>query len=133
MGKNKSGLETVEEVVEFCKIDPRFYPCYDFGHINSYTRGGIKGKEDYRRIIDYTFSELGEQKAKNIHIHFSKIQYGQSGEIRHLTLADTEYGPEYEPLAEIIDEYRMMPVIICESKEVMASDALIMKNCHKIV
>lgn len=132
MGKiNQIG--TVEEVVEFCKIDPRFYPCYDFGHINSYTRGGIKGKEDYRRIIDYTFSELGEQKAKNIHIHFSKIQYGQSGEIRHLTLADTEYGPEYEPLAEIIDEYRMTPVIICESKEVMASDALIMKNCHKIV
>lgn len=131
MGKlNQIG--TVEEVVEFCKIYEMFYPCYDFGHINSYMRGGLKSKDDYRRIIDYTFNELGEEKAKNIHIHFSKIQYGASGEIRHLTLADTVFGPEYLPLAEIIDEYAMTPVIICESKDVMASDAIIMKNCHKL-
>ena len=130
MGK-LAQIGTVEETIEFCKIHEKLYPCYDFGHINSYTRGGIKGKDDYRRIIDLTFSELGEEKAKNIHIHFSKIQYGASGEIRHLTYADTEYGPDYQPLAEIIDEYGMTPVIICESKEVMAEDALIMKNYHK--
>lgn len=126
-------IGAVEEVVDFCKADKHLYPCYDFGHINSYTHGGIKTKDDYKRIIDYTFDELGEEKAKNIHIHFSKIQYGAAGEIRHLTLADTEYGPEYAPLAEVIDEYRMTPVIICESKEVMAEDALIMKKCHKII
>ena len=132
MGKvNQIG--TVEEILDFCTLDERLYPCFDFGHINSYTRGGIKTKDDYRRIIDYTFNELGELKAKNIHIHFSKIQYGPSGEIRHLTFADTQYGPLYEPLAEIIDEYRMTPFIICESREVMAEDALIMKNCHKNV
>ena len=119
--------------MDFCKTDKHLYPCYDFGHINSYTHGGLKSKDDYRRIIDYTFAELGEEKAKSIHIHFSKIQYGAAGEIKHLTLADTEYGPEYAPLAEIIDEYSMTPVIICESKEVMAEDALIMKKCHKIV
>ena len=125
-------IGTVEEVVDFCKADKHLYPCYDFGHINSYTHGGIKTKDDYKRIIDYTFDGLGEKKAKNIHIHFSKIQYGAAGEIRHLTLADTEYGPEYAPLAEVIDEYRMTPVRICETKEVMAQDALIMKKCHKI-
>lgn len=130
MGKiNQIG--TVEEVVDFCLADERLVPCFDFGHINSYTRGGIKGKDDYRRIIDYTFNVLGEARARIIHIHFSKIQYGPSGEIRHLTLADTEYGPDYAPLAEIIDEYRMEPVVICESKEIMAEDAVIMKNCHK--
>ena len=126
-------IGTVEEVVDFCKIDKHLYPCYDFGHINSYTHGGLKTKDDYRKIIDYTFLQLGETKAKNIHIHFSKIQYGASGEIKHLTLTDTEYGPEYAPLAEIIDEYHMSPVIICESKDVMAEDALIMKKCHKII
>ena len=132
MGK-LAQIGTVEEIVDFCKLDSHLIPCYDFGHINSYSKGGLKGKDDYRKIIDYTFSELGEEKAKNIHIHFSKIQYGNSGEIRHLTFADEIYGPPYEPLAEIIDDYRMTPVIICESKEVMAEDALIMKKCHKIV
>ena len=76
---------------------------------------------------------LGEKRASAIHIHFSKIEYGKSGEIRHLTLADNLYGPEYETLAEIIDEYKMSPVIICESKEIMSDDALLMKKCHKIV
>ncbi len=132
MGKlNQIG--TVEEIIEFCKIDEHLYPCYDFGHINSYMLGGLKSEDDYRKIIDLTFKELGEKKAKNIHIHFSKIQYGKSGEIRHLTFEDEEYGPDYEMLAKIIDEYEMTPFIVCESKETMAEDALIMKKYHKNV
>ncbi len=126
-------IGTVEETIDFCKIDRHLVPCYDFGHVNSYLRGGLKSKDDYRRIIELTFKELGDEKARNVHIHFSKIQYGASGEIRHLTMADEIYGPPYEPLAELIDEYQMTPVIICESKEVMAEDALIMKKYHKNV
>ncbi|MFR6640543.1 MAG: TIM barrel protein [Christensenellales bacterium] len=132
MGKIRQ-IGTVEEIVSFCKLDPHLYPCYDFGHINCYMHGGLKTEDDYRRIIDYTFAELGEEKAKNIHIHFSKIQYGESGEIRHLTFADTIYGPEYAPLAKIIDEYRMTPFIVCESDGTMAEDALNMKKHHKNV
>ncbi|MBQ8882765.1 MAG: hypothetical protein IJY70_05205 [Clostridia bacterium] len=59
--------------------------------------------------------------------------YGPSGEIKHLTLEDEEYGPDYERLAKVIDEDRLSPFIICESKDVMAEDAVIMKNFHKIV
>lgn len=132
MGKFQQ-IGRVEEVIRLCKTDEHFYPCYDFGHINSYMLGGLKTKDDYRRIIDLTFDELGEKKASNMHIHFSKIEFGKSGEIRHLTLSDTVYGPPYEPLAEIIDEYKMSPVIICESREIMADDALLMKKCHKNV
>lgn len=132
MGKIRQ-IGTVEEIVSFCKLDLHLYPCYDFGHINCYMHGGLKTEDDYRRIIDYTFAELGEEKAKNIHIHFSKIQYGESGEIRHLTFADTIYGPEYAPLAKIIDEYRMTPFIVCESDGTMAEDALNMKKHHKNV
>ena len=132
MGKIRQ-IGTVEEIGSFCKLDPHLYPCYDFGHINCYMHGGLKTEDDYRRIIDYTFAELGEKKAKNIHIHFSKIQYGESGEIRHLTFADTIYGPEYAPLAKIIDEYRMTPFIVCESDGTMAEDALNMKKHHKNV
>lgn len=132
MGKLKQ-IGTVEETVEFCKLHPRFYPCYDFGHINCYTGGGIKGEDDYRRIIDYTFAQLGEEKTKNMHIHFSKIEYGKSGEIRHLTFEDEIYGPEYAPLAKIIDEYGMTPFVVCESDGTMAEDALNMKKHHKNV
>ncbi|MBD5132285.1 MAG: TIM barrel protein [Clostridiales bacterium] len=130
MGKNNQ-IGTVEEVVEFCLIYEKFYPCFDFGHINSYMHGGLKTKDDYRRILDYTIDKLGFDKASQMHVHFSKIQYGDKGEIRHLTFEDTKYGPEYAPLAELFDEYKMSPYIVCESNGTMADDALIMKNLHK--
>lgn len=130
MGK-RNQIGTVEEVVEFCRLYDRFYPCYDFGHINAYTRGGIKTKDDYRKILDYTIDKLGFEKASAMHVHFSKIQYGDKGEIRHLTFEDTEYGPEYAPLAELFEEYKMSPYVVCESNGTMSIDALAMKKMHE--
>lgn len=130
MGKiNQIG--TVEEVVDFCLLYDKMYPCFDFGHINAYTRGGLKQKDDYRRILDYTIDKLGFEKASQMHVHFSKIQYADKGEIRHLTFEDDKYGPEYAPLAELFDEYKMSPYIVCESAGTMSDDALAMKNLHK--
>jgi deoxyribonuclease-4 len=102
--------------------------CIDFGHVNTFTMGGLKNKDDFKRIIDMTFEELGEEKAKNIHIHFSKIAFGKSGEIKHLTFEDTQFGPDYIPLAELINDYKMTPTIICESDGTMAEDALLIKR-----
>ncbi len=130
MGKMQQ-IGRVEEIIRFCKVDPLLYPCYDFGHINSYLQGGIRHADDYRRIIDQTAQALGDHKTKNMHIHFSKIQYGQSGEIRHLTFADTVFGPEYEPLARVIDEYKLTPFVVCESDGTQTEDACFMKNLHK--
>ncbi len=131
MGKlNQIG--TVDEILQLCKLSRLFYPCFDFGHINCYTKGGIKTSDDYKRIIDKCFEALGEEKTKNMHVHFSKIQYGNSGELRHLTFEDNVYGPEYAPLAKVIDEYRLTPFVVCESNGTMADDAIIMKNCHQI-
>ncbi|MCM1367445.1 MAG: TIM barrel protein [Roseburia sp.] len=130
MGKTNQ-IGTVEEVVRFCELYERFYPCFDFGHINAYTRGGLKTKDDYRRILDYTVDRLGFEKASAMHVHFSKIQYGDKGEIRHLTFADEVYGPDYAPLAELFDEYKMSPYVICESSGTMSDDALAMKKMHK--
>jgi deoxyribonuclease-4 len=126
-------IGTADEVIDFCTLDPHLIPCFDFGHINSYMHGGLKTKDDYKRIIDLAFDKLGQEKANVIHIHFSKIMYSDKGEVKHLTFADDVYGPEYEPLAEIIDEYGMSPVIICESDGTMAEDALKIKKCHKNV
>ena len=130
MGKlNQIG--TVEEVVDFCTLDDRLYPCFDFGHINSYTRGGIRGYDDYKRIIDFTADRLGDKRADAFHVHFSKIMYGEKGELRHLTFADEKYGPLYEGLARVIDEYRLHPFIVCESDGTQAEDALTMKSMHR--
>jgi deoxyribonuclease-4 len=133
MGKY-SQIGTVEEISALCKMHPMLIPCLDFGHINSYMQGGLKAKDDFKRIIDIVFDTLKEEKAKYIHIHFSKIKYGSAGEIHHLNFADAEssiYGPDFEPLAEVLYEYKMSPVIICESTDNMAEDALVMKQTYE--
>ena len=59
--------------------------------------------------------------------------YSEKGEVKHLTFEDTKYGPEFEPLAEVIKEYGLEPVIICESHGIMAQDALKMKEIYQKV
>ena len=130
MGKHAQ-LGTVEEVVELCKIDKVLMPTVDFGHVNAFTQGSLKTEEDYRKIIDLIREELGEFKANNFHIHFSKIEYTDKGEKVHLTLEDTVFGPEFEPLAKVLKEYGLSPTIISESKNIMAQDALKLKNIYK--
>lgn len=132
MGKTAQ-IGTYEEIIDFCTLSPNFIPTFDFGHINALTQGTLKTKEDYEKIIDLCLLKLGREKTNKIHIHFSKIQYGAKGEIKHLTLEDTEYGPEFEPLAEVLKQHNLSPVVICESKEVMAQDALKLKQIYESV
>ena len=132
MGKNNQ-IGTYIEIVDFCKLDYIYLPTFDFGHINALTQGSLKTEEDYEQIIKYLFENLDEERAKNIHIHFSKIEYSKGGEVRHLTFEDNIYGPEFAPLAKIIKKYNMTPVIICESKGTMAKDALTMKKIYENV
>ena len=129
MGKiNQIG--DVEEVAEFCKVADFFIPTVDFGHINARTYGSLKTDEDYEQIVTHLINHLGFERASKMHVHFSKIEYGKGGEVRHLTFADTVYGPEFAPLARIIKKYNLSPVIICESDGTQADDALEMKRIY---
>lgn len=129
MGKVNQ-LGTLEEVVEICKRDRHLYPVVDFGHMNARAIGGYYTDADsYRRTFDYIGRELGDEIARTLHCHFSKIEYTGAGEKKHLTFADETFGPWFEPLAEAIVKENLAPRIICESDGTMAEDALYMKKC----
>lgn len=127
MGKSAQ-LGTYKEIAEICSYADFLVPTLDFGHINALTQGSLKTEQDFEQIIEYLIDKLGYDKVKNIHIHFSKIMYGDKGEIKHLTFEDTEYGPEFEPLAKVIKKYKLEPFIICESRGTQAEDASEMKQ-----
>ncbi len=129
MGKTMQ-IGTYKEIIDFCTINPRLIPTFDFGHINALTQGGLKTKEDYKKIFSYCREKLGEERTKICHIHFSKIEYGGKGEIRHLNFDDNKYGPDFQPLAEAIKEENLTPRIICESAGNMAEDAAEMKRIY---
>lgn len=129
MGKYAQ-LGTVEEITEICKIDKIYVPTVDFGHVNSREGGSLKSKEDFIKRLQFMIDELGYDRMKHFHVHFSKIQYGAKGEIRHLNFDDEVYGPEFEPLADALIDLKLEPVIICESAGMQDVDALYMKNYY---
>ena len=130
MGK-QAQVGTVSEVIELCKLAPNVYPCIDFGHVNSLWGGALKTSEDFQRIIDDLFDGLGEEKTKNMHVHFSKIMYGAKGEIKHLTFADNMYGPEFEPFCEVIVKNNLTPHVLSESAGTQMFDSLYMKRAYE--
>ena len=123
-------IGTIEEIVSFCKTDRVFLPTVDFGHVNAREGGSLKTTSDYRSRLEYMIGELGMEKMKNFHVHFSKIEYSGKGEIRHLTFADDVYGPEFEPLAVALKDLGLEPVVICESAGTQAEDASEMKRIY---
>ena len=130
MGK-KNQLGTLEEVLELCRIDSAFVPVVDFGHLNARDCGGIfKTADDYMRIFDKIASSCGASVAENLHCHFSKIEWTDAGEKRHLTFADEVYGPDFEPLVEAIVKGGLSPTIISESAGTQSDDALLMKKYY---
>ncbi|MBQ9920287.1 MAG: endonuclease IV, partial [Clostridia bacterium] len=67
---------------------------------------------------------------KEFHSHFSKIEYSAGGEKKHLTFEDTVFGPNFEPLMELIYKKNLSPTFICESAGTQAEDAKVMKDYY---
>lgn len=129
MGKVNQ-LGTLFEVMELCKLDERLIPCIDFGHLNARDLGILKSFEDFENIFLTVRNELGTERMKNFHSHFSKIEYTSGGEKRHLTFEDTVYGPNFEPVMELCVKYNCSPTFICESAGTQSEDARQMKDYY---
>ncbi|NLG88225.1 MAG: TIM barrel protein [Clostridiaceae bacterium] len=126
-----SQLGDLDEILIMCGLDERMIPCVDFGHVYARSFGALKTIDDYRRIFDAVENSLGKERADKLHIHFSRVEFTDAGERKHHTLDETEYGPDFEPLAKVLAERNAEPVIICESRDRMAEDALKMKHIYE--
>ena len=73
---------------------------------------------------------LGDERARRFHVHFSRIEYSKGGEKRHWTFAETQFGPEPQPLMELLAERGLAPVVICESAGTQAEDACTMQQMY---
>ncbi len=131
MGKQNQ-LGTLQEVITLCRMSPRLVPVVDFGHMNARECGGVfRTADDYYRVFYEIGNALGDDTAKNLHCHFSKIEWTAAGEKRHLTFADTVYGPDFEPLMETVSRHGLTPTFISESAGTQSEDALTMKKYYR--
>ncbi|EPR13200.1 TIM barrel protein [Ruminiclostridium papyrosolvens] len=132
LGKHNQ-LGTLEEIMEMCKIDERLIPTIDFGHIHARGLGILNSQEDFETVIDFIENSIGKERTKRIHCHFSRIEFSKGGEKKHWNFADKQFGPEFEHLAPVLVNRKMEPVIICESRGMMAEDASEMKEIYNSI
>lgn len=127
MGKQNQ-LGDLNEVIALCQVDERFVPTIDFGHLNARGQGSLREKTDFAAVLDALEAGIGLERARRMHVHFSRIEYTKGGEKRHWTFADTQFGPDFPPLAELLIERGYAPHIICESAGTQAEDAVTMRR-----
>ncbi len=129
MGKINQ-LGDLNEVLTLCELDERLLPCIDFGHLNARTLGSLKTYADFEDVFSKIENRLGVSRLKEFHSHFSKIEFTNGGEKKHLTFEDTVFGPDFEPILEITAKKNCHPTFICESDGTQAEDAAAMKNYY---
>lgn len=118
---------SLDEIIEMCLKLENVIPTIDWAHIHAREQGSLNTINDYAAILDKLESKLGTDYVKNLHCHFSKIEFGKGGEKEHHTLDEEQFGPDFRLLAKVLVERGIEPVIISESP-ILDKDAIKMKN-----
>ncbi|WP_066634576.1 TIM barrel protein [Desulfolucanica intricata] len=129
MGK-RGQLGNLKEVLELCSVGEQVVPTIDFGHLHALNAGSLIDLNSFGEVLDIIEDRLGNDALKNLHIHFSPVEFTKAGEKKHWTTLQTQFGPSFEPLAEHIVRRNMTPTVICESSGRQAEDALVYKNIY---
>ncbi|MCM1404351.1 MAG: TIM barrel protein [Prevotella sp.] len=120
MGKYTQ-IGNLDEICALCALDPQhLMPTVDLGHMNCLAQGQLDLERVFRQL----------QIFPQAHFHISFIEYGLKGEIRHLTLADKQFGFD---LTVVMRHLRARPgndVVICESDSIMAQDSLQLRDFY---
>lgn len=126
MGK-LSQFGSLDEILGLCEEVEQTQPVIDWAHLHARGQGCLKTDEDFRKVVEEIEKRLGTDAVKNMHCHFTKIEFTSKGEKRHHTMNETEYGPDFTMLAKVIAEFKLRPVIISESP-ILDLDAIKMRD-----
>jgi deoxyribonuclease-4 len=78
-------------------------------------RGKLKTIDDCRQVINEVERRLGPDAVKELHYYYTRVEFSRVGERCHHTMDETKYGPGFEPLAILIADLGLNPVILSES------------------
>ena len=116
-------IGTLEEIIQLLETDASFLPCIDFAHLHAVSGGGLDQPEAFAAVLDRLEAGIGLERARLSHMHFSVIEFGGKGEIRHRTFAEPGFGPDFGMLAPLLARRGYHGTLICESRGTMAEDA----------
>lgn len=133
IGAETSGKPTqigsLEDILEIYGSVDRTHLVIDWSHVHARDHGRLRKVEDFRRVLEICEDRIGIESVRDMHCHFSKIEYTDRGERRHRVLGEKAYGPDFESLAELVVEFKLRPCFICESPKLNV-DAALMREIY---
>jgi len=126
MGKS-SQFGSLDEVLSLCEEVEQAQPVIDWAHLHARDKGRFKTIDDFRKVVEEIEKRLGTEAARNMHCHFTKVEFTDKGEKCHHIMDEADYGPDFTMLAKVIAEYKLNPVIISESP-ILDLDAVKMRD-----
>ncbi len=124
-----SAFGSLQDNINLAKALPQVRPVIDFAHLHARANGGIKTKGDYENIFSEIKRELGNDYLKQLHCHFTEVEYTAKGERWHLCIGEKN-SPPFKPLGELIKQHNYKFTIISESP-LLDRDALKMQKMCK--
>ena len=121
---------TLDEILTICEEVEQTQLVIDWSHMHARRQGRFRKVADFRAVVEEVERRLGTEAARDMHCHFSKIEYTDKGERRHHVLDEAGYGPDFEMLAEVMAEFKMRSVMICETP-ILDVDALKMRDTFR--
>ena len=109
-------IGTLDEIFTMCEQIEQTQLVIDWSHLHARTGGALRSADNFRDIVVKAEQRLGTEAVRTMHCHFSKIEFTyKTGEKRHHVLDEAAYGPDFRMLAEVISEFNLSPVVICET------------------
>jgi deoxyribonuclease-4 len=121
-------LGSVNEILEISNQVPGVFPCIDFGHVHARTGGSLDSERAIFDLFEFLDNRGCFGTDRRIHFHYTPIEFGPSGEIRHRRIGemngDISYGPAYEHVASGLRKWQPNCTVISETSNSQEEGAL---------
>ncbi|MFH1786723.1 MAG: TIM barrel protein [archaeon] len=123
-----SQFGSLDEILRLSSEIDQVLPCVDFAHLHSRSGGKENSAAEFRSTLEKIEKSLGHEALKNMHIHFSGINYSKKGELNHLTLEESDL--KYKELLSAWKEFNISGCAISESPNI-EGDAMLMRGLYQ--
>ncbi|MCD6523363.1 MAG: TIM barrel protein [Candidatus Diapherotrites archaeon] len=110
-----------KELINLCKDVDGLGMTFDWAHVWAREKGKVNFDDVFKTIK----KELGSKFLKDMHMHFSGIEWNKGGEWHHLNLNESKV--PVKEWVRVMKKYKIAGTLICESPN-LETDALKMKK-----
>lgn len=121
-----SQFGSVEEIVRLARDIGGVHPCIDWSHLHART-GAFNTAAEFQSVIDTIREGLGTDELSRFHMHVSGIEFGATGEKKHLDLEKSDFN--FRDLLRVLRDNDVSGFVISESPH-REDDARLMKEWY---